>query len=151
MTTKKKIFLILFTLVTIGLLAYKISEPDILVGEANNIIKITITYEPCTPNPQIISIENRKDIENINKLINAISDIRVVQYPRHFESIQTDSRFDIDVEYKNGRVEQISSTESGKRIYRKLDTRGSSGDPGFVSGSNENLWNYIKTLFSKKT
>ncbi|MEN6389097.1 MAG: DUF4830 domain-containing protein [Syntrophomonas sp.] len=143
-----KALLVLFVLAAIVVLAYKLCGADIIEGEVSDIKKMVVIYEPCLHDPLIINIEDKTDIRNMYKLIKTTCDRKTIRYPRHSESIQTDSRFQIDIEYNNGKVERISSSENPTCIYRKLDTRGSSGDPGFVFGSNEKLWDYIKALFS---
>ena len=90
-----------------------------------------------------IYVTNQSQIEHIYNLLEETVVTRVVEHPGHSGHPITASWFIITIEYQNGDVDEIHTAENPDFILRLLDTRGRIGDPGFVFGRNERLWEYI--------
>jgi len=143
--SKKTILICILLLIVISIIVvYQLTKVDFLTGEANNVKKVIITMEPDTK-PRTIIIDDEDKILKIYDLIKQTKNISVKKYPSHSESIQTDSRFQIEIIYDD-KSDLISSTENYQRIYRQLDSKGSSGDYGHISGENVYIWDYLRQL-----
>jgi len=77
----------------------------------------------------------------------ATMDAIEVLTPEHFESQQSSPMFTIDITYADGSTEIISATELGAGFFRFTDTFGSSGDPGFVIGRSDELFDILSAYF----
>lgn len=124
----------------------QVTKVKLLTDEKSSLVKATIIIDPTRKKPQTITVEDRKVLDKIYDLIGQSHDIEVNRYPNHSESMQFDSKYQIELLYKDGKVDLISSTENVKRIFRHLDTKGYSGDSGYISGTSEYLLDYISEI-----
>lgn len=138
-------FVIILAIVSI-IIIIKFAEVKILTGEKSSLVKATIIMEPTRKKPQAITVEDKEVLDKIYDLIQQSHDKKVNRYPNHSDSMQFDSKFEIELLYKDGKVDLISSTENVKRIFRHLNTKGSSGDSGYISGTSEYLWDFLNTI-----
>jgi len=89
-------------------------------------------------------ITERAEIEYVYSLLTAVKVVYFNKYPRHYESIQSDSEFLIRLEYSDGATDEFYGFILHEReIVRYLDTRGPHNDPGFIFGRNEEIWDFI--------
>ena len=92
-------------------------------------------------------IIERHEIEYVYSLLMKTQVVNVNQHPAHYQSIQSDLEFIIRLEYINGEMDEIGDfNRLHEEIFRFLDTKGSSGDLGFIVGSNEEIWKFIENL-----
>lgn len=124
----------------------QVAKVRLLTGEKSSLVKAIIIIDPTRKKPQTITVEDREVLDKIYDLIDQSHDIRVNRYPNHSESMQFDSKYQIELLYKDGKVDLLRSTENVKCIYRLLNTKGYSGDSGYISGTSEYLLDYISEI-----
>ena len=140
----KKVILMLVVLVVlisvIFTYFYKYAG-DMVTHNVENVENITISMYPYDTNRIII-----EDEDEINKIFNMLlqtSDIANNRYPSHAESVQHDPRFEIDIKYNDGKTDNLFASPRTNYIGLFLNTKGSSGDPGYRKGKNQMIWEYI--------
>lgn len=93
--------------------------------------------------PQTLSQESAERVYEILSTMEAIE----VLTPFHNESQRGDSMFRISIVYASGEIEDIFSTEIGTHFFRLTGTHGSHGDPGFIIGMSETLFEILTAYF----
>lgn len=141
----KLILCSLLVLIVIVIILLKLSEVKLLTGDRTKMVKATITLAP-SENPKIIIVEDKETLNKIYDLVYETYDIRVVRYPSHSQSIQSDSRFDLEILYSDGKVDLIHTPEVSNRIYRHFNSKNSTRERGFIAGRNDNLESYLNNL-----
>ena len=94
--------------------------------------------------------ERALSFEDAQMIHNALAtmDATEILTPTHIESQQADTKHRITIRYEDGSVETAYSIwGSIGTFYRYTGTYGSSGDPGFVFGINEALFEFLMTYF----
>ena len=66
--------------------------------------------------------------------------------PSHLESQQSDPMFTIFIDYEDGSEETVYSTETGLFFFRYTGTFSDDGDPGYVGGFSEELFDILDAL-----
>ncbi len=130
---KKKIILvvILVLLFFVGFLVYNLflNNNPMLSGDVKNVVRITVIKDMCgLPETKILSNTESE------LLLNALKAVRTttVKHPKHFESMQNDPKYAIEIAYIDGTVDKIYSTETRVKFFRFIDTKGPSGDSGYI-------------------
>jgi len=111
---------------------------------AENIEKVIIISD-CI-NSRTIYITEQFQIEYIHTLIEKTIITLVEKHPGHSNHPMWGSHFTLKLVYQDGDIDEFRTAENPELILRLLDTRGGSGDRGFVLGINERLWKYIYNL-----
>jgi len=101
--------------------------------------------------PKVVVIEEKEQISEIYDILKKTSGIRINKYPSHDESQQSDSHFDVEISYQNNKIDRIRTTESGIHIFRFLETKGNSNDPGYIIGMNEEIGKWVYSLLEKES
>ena len=114
----------------------------------DDIERIVILLDPnWGGNLRTFYLTEQSEIEYLYNLLNETTLTHVNEHPMHYESLQYDLAFRIRVEYVNGEVDEIGDFYGMPyEIYRYLDTRGSNNDPGFLVGTNERIWEFIRNI-----
>jgi len=141
---KKYILVIILLLLFIMIFISLFMKEDIISGNKDKIVKATIVLEPKGYAKRIV-VEDRKSLKELIELIEKTNDIYVNRSPNHSETIQTDSAFEVELQYQDGQVDILETTEGLKRIYRRLPTKRNK-ETGYVSGHNEKLIEYLKRI-----
>jgi len=111
-----------------------------------NIDRIVVLIDPYHGGTlRTIYITEQSKIEYVYELLKETKVARVNRWPDHLSSLQFDSKFEVRIEYQNGKVDEIRAVASDA-IFRMLDTKGNSNDRGHIRGSNEKLWEYVHNL-----
>ena len=126
------------------LVAMQLTKVKLLTSDKDSVVNILITINPLS-NSQLISIQDREEQNKIYELISQVQNVNVIRFPRHYESVQIDYNFYIKIIYKDGKYDYFKGL-SNHKIYRFLRTKGSSGDAGYISGTNKELWKYLYEL-----
>ena len=95
-----------------------------------------------------VSITEQSEMDTVYSILKETTNLHTNKHPRHFESIQFDSKWMIRLEYRNGMVDEFYATERGGGIFRFLDTKGS-GERGYIMGKNDKIWDFIAELERK--
>ncbi|MDR1565574.1 MAG: hypothetical protein LBS74_11520 [Oscillospiraceae bacterium] len=107
-----------------------VNRPMYLVtGKVDDVSKITRVKDACDSSKKTtidLSLSAAKDV--FKELRRART--TAVKHPRHFESMQSGSKYIIIVHYNNSESERIETTENPWSWYRFINTEGSSGDLG---------------------
>jgi hypothetical protein len=85
------------------------------------------------------------DAEEVFRILSTM-DAEEVLTPYHYESQQSDPMFKIFIDYDDGSVETIDSTETGRYFFRYTGTEGEHGDPGYIGGFSEELFDILDRL-----
>ena len=94
----------------------------------------------------IIYITKQHEIEHIYNLLQETTVTYIDKHPGHTGHPMRGSWFTIKLEYQNGDIDEFHTAENPEFVLRLLDTVGGIGDPGFIAGVNERLWEYIFDL-----
>ena len=89
---------------------------------------------------------NDDDARLVFEILSTMRGTEVLK-PFHYESQQSDPKITINIAFSDGGSETILTTETGVYFYRFTDTRGDHGDPGYVYGVSEDLYEFLKGLF----
>ena len=146
-TMKKKTSIIIFAAVFLigGILLYlHINRIKILSESSSQIQEIRVEFfdeETGT----IAQRSTISDSDAINDFANIIAKgkRKVRKHPSHNDSIQCDFFAEIEIQYFNGDIDQLFLTKYA--LYRMLETKGGSGDPGYVSLENEDIYEFFET------
>ena len=141
---KKKIILLLVIAIVVvsALFAYFYKYGGSLVSQnVKNVESITIATYPYDKNK--IVVKNEDEINKIFNMLMQTSDITNNRYPSHFESVQHDPEFIMDIKYIDGKTDHLFASAHTFYIGRFLNSKGSSGDSGYRSGRNQMIWEYI--------
>ena len=122
-------------------------QPRFITQKEDDLKNIVIIFNPDYPGlERIVHINDYLEIKQVYKILKETTKINVNKHPRHAESIQWNSKFNVCFEYNNGEKDEFFATEKYGGILRFLNTKGSSGDSGYIIGINEKLWEYISHL-----
>ena len=114
-----------------------------MADNISNISEIIITfYKDSEPFSHTFS--ERERIEEIAKNIQCTKITRIERFPNHTNSMQNDSHYYIEIVYRNGKTDEIKFSENKRIIFRFLNTKGPSGDRGYVKGENDTLYEFIR-------
>lgn len=121
------------------------SEP-LVTGKPAEVGNLTIDFIDTLNNYQVTSVDIDNP-ENIATIFSALNQgrARVNHRPDHTQSIQLDSDAIIRITYLDGHTDEVNVTKS--LAYRFLDTKGGSGDPGFVSTGNDRIYGVLLSCF----
>jgi len=112
-------------------------------GNENDIEKITFILN-STQEQRTKEVIDRQSIMQVFNIIQKTYDITTNRHPSHNDSMQADSKLDIVILYKSGNTEVIHTCEIPTRFYRFLDTKGGSGDLGYIIGTNDSIWGFVE-------
>lgn len=113
-------------------------ERAIVTGDVQDIVKITVTkYTGGNGNDHHFT--DRGDIEQIANNLKQTKILRVERFPDHVESLQNDTPYLVCVMYNDGTKDEIRFSENKEIVFRMLNTKGKSGDRGWVKGENKSL------------
>jgi len=130
---KKKVILVISIaalLICAGFLVNKfLLYNSLLSGDIKNVVKTTLIKD-------IVGSPETKILSNLEStsLLDILKDVRTKtnRYPEHLAGMQNDPKYTIEIAYADGTVDKIYSTENQVRFYRFIDTKGSSGDRGYI-------------------
>lgn len=145
MSFKIKLVLMIFIIASISILIFQITNPKLLTNDRKNIVKIEITLNPYL-NAYTFTVESQQSIERIYTVLKETYDMEINRYPGHSEGDHTDGKIYLKIFYRDGTNDFLKTGENQYFIYRSLETRGSSGDNGYIGGSNDELWNYLNKI-----
>jgi len=114
---------------------------DFVTQPVENIERIIVMLD--WGNQRTIYITEQSQIKHIYYLLQETTVTRVDKYPGHTNHPMRGSWFTIKLEYQNGNIDEFYTAEVHGIVLRLLETKGAIGDPGFVLGTNESLWEYI--------
>ena len=135
------ICLVVLVVIAVAVADYFIPE-KFITGSADQIKKITITYHWDYKKIEGVKVlEHRHEIEKFCDLINNTENAKNVRFPEHNQMQTSEPKFVIDVEYLNGKTEQVLGTEGLTGFYRYLTTKKEGN--GYVRGTNKDLAEYI--------
>ena len=142
---KKMIFIILIIGVIIMVSNFMfLGKPKFFTQGIDNLERVVVIVEPYHKGAnKIVYITVRSEMEDLYYIIKNTNELNINKRPKHIDSIQCDSKFAVCFEYSNGEKDEFYATEREGGIYRLLSTKGNSGDPGYILGSNEKLWTFI--------
>lgn len=146
---KKNYFIVLGLIVVavITVLAFILNNNSMLSGNTKDVVKITVSsnYDSLVV-PKTLSSEENKIVLDILKSINTTT----VKHPNHLQGISSDSPFTFEVEYINGTIDIIYTTEMQVKYFRFLDSKGPDGDRGYIiSNKMDDLLQFLKNKFNK--
>ena len=143
----KKFFLliVIIALAATGGMFYWLNQPKFMTGKRENVTKMIITYGIGEEGETYV-ITEKNEMKEIWDILAKTKDLEINKYPQHAESVQWDPQFRIIIEYSNGAQQMYASTEVYGRVFRFLKSKGGTGDPGYMVGDNEELWQYISAL-----
>ncbi|MCL2588582.1 MAG: hypothetical protein FWD84_04140, partial [Oscillospiraceae bacterium] len=75
-------------------------------------------------------------------------DATEVLTPFHYERQSSNAVFTMKIIFADGGTETIHTTEMGHAFFRFTDTRGDHGDPGYVIGISEELFEILSAYFA---
>ncbi len=61
----------------------------------------------------------------------------------NYESIPLFNFEEIDIKYNDGKTDNLFASPRTNYIGRFLNSKGSSGDPGYRIGKNQMIWDYV--------
>lgn len=67
---------------------------------------------------------------------------RIKKHPSHWESLQCDFYAGVEVQFFDGETDYLWLTKFA--LYRMLETKGGSGDYGFVAAESEDIYNFLE-------
>jgi len=114
---------------------------DFVTQTVENIERIAVMLD--SGDQKTIHLTEQPQIEHIYSLLEETTVIGIEEHPGHSTHPMWGSHFIILLEYQDGGVDEFHTAENPELILRLLDTRGGSGDRGFIIGINEILWEYI--------
>ena len=117
---------------------------DFVTQPVDNLDRIVVILD--WDERRTIYITEQPYIEYLYNLIRETTVISIEKHPGHSTHPMWGSQFEIKIEYQSGDIDEIFTAENPELVLRLLDTRGGSGDRGFVLGINEKLWEYIFNL-----
>lgn len=132
--------IVIIVLVFVGLHLF---YPPLLTQDSSQVRLILIRIEPDRKTQEVFKISDKRTINHIYQLVEQTHIKGVNRHPFHTDSVQCDSRFSIEILYSDGKSDLIQSWETPTKIYKKLNSRGTSGDYGHILGDNPNLWRYV--------
>lgn len=111
----------------------KNSNIKLLTQPINNIKKMTIQFKGINKD---LDNSDKIDSKIINDFYEKVNNTKV----RKIKEINSDPQYQIVFLYKDGKLDNIKSTETGVFIYNLND------DGSCFGGKNEELLNYLKNL-----
>ncbi len=138
MRTKILILIIPILLLATFVKFYNQESGNILTGKMRNIESVNIIFDES--NLSSINVDDTVLIQKIYDLI-AATNTELHKNPSERDYQSSSPTFTIIVNYRNRKKDIITSTETGKFIYRILDNKGS-----WVGGHNEELEKFINLL-----
>jgi hypothetical protein len=128
-------------------LFFWLGKPAFVTQKADTLDKVYVLFEPDYPDKEtVVHITDPLEIQRVYELLQGTKKNRANKYPSHDRSMQADAKFAVCFEYQNGEKDIFRATEQSGFIFRFLDTKGNNGDPGYITGENERLWEYVSTL-----
>ena len=141
---KKKIIILLAVVIVVfsALFTYLYKYAGSMVSQnVKNVDSIVIATYPYDTNK--IIVEDKNEISKIFNILLQTTDIINDRHPSHLESMQHDPKFIIDIKYNNGKTDNLFASPRTNYIGRFLNSKGSSGDPGYRIGKNQMIWDYV--------
>ena len=141
---KKKIIILLAVVIVVvsALFTYFYKYAGSLVSQdVKNVECIIIAMYPYDTNKTIV--EDKNEINKIFNILLQTTDITNDRHPSHLESMQHDPKFIIDIKYNDGKIDNLFASPHTNYIGRFLNSKGSSGDPGYRIGKNQMIWDYV--------
>jgi len=92
----------------------------------------------------MLSPEDAKRVFELLRTMNATE----VLTPFHNERQSSSAMFTMEITYADGGTETIYTTEMGTWFFRFTDTLGDHGDPGYVVGISEELFEILSAYFA---
>jgi len=145
-----KIIKLFFIVIILGVICINIftwfNNPKFITHESNQLIKIIVIFESYLSNKNrtIYTIERSVIIQTYNILNNTI-DLYINKHPKHIDSIQWDPDIIIFFEYFDGNNDKFYLNKNGL-IVKFLNTSGNSNDPGYIIGSNNQIWEHLSNV-----
>jgi hypothetical protein len=147
-TKSIKILIICVSIIVIISVLWLWLRVPFITQSVDNVYRIVVVYNPYSlSNKKTIYITEQSEIEYMYSLLNETTGIRTNRRPEGC-GMQHDPRFILRLEYHNGEIDIFSPTEANNFIFRFLDTRGSHGARGFITGINEKLLEYVDNLIN---
>ena len=102
---------------------------------------------------EIVWVQKMLDAETSFQVFEMLAHMPATQvpHPTHIESMQADTQFRIEIHYTQGGIDTIYEMWGTGTFFRFTDTVGSSNDPGFVMGGNQDLILLLEQQFSGQT
>ncbi len=141
---KKKIIILLAVVIVVisALFTYFYNYAGSLVSQdVKNVDSIVISMHPYDTNK--IIVEDKKEINKIFNILLQTTDITNDRHPSHLESMQHDPKFIIDIKYNDGKIDNLFASPRTNHIGRFLNSKGRSEDPGYRTGKNQMIWDYV--------
>ena len=139
---KKTIIWVICIVLVLAGIWWLFSERSILTGNVQDIVKITVT-KYSGGNVYDYNFTDKDDIEQVAGNLQQTKILLVERFPGHTESIQNDTPYQVCVIYSNGTKDEISFSENKEIVFRMLNTKGNSGDRGWVKGENKSLFAFF--------
>ena len=151
MKKKRTILLALFLGAIAILMSTWLRVPEFVTQKSANLERVIIFLYPTNifidlnniRDTITVPIIERAEMERLHNLVKITKRDTLNRWPRHAESVQWDPKFLILFEYRDGKTDKVFATERAGNICSLLKTKGGSGDPGYISGNNEAIWEYI--------
>jgi hypothetical protein len=147
---RKGVFIIVGLIVIVGVVAFIYltnSNNSMLSGNTKEVDKITVSSNfDSLSEPKTLSDEEMKTVLDLLKTLRTTT----VKHPKHLESMENDPAYTIKVEYENGNIDEIYSTEIKIKYFRFLDSKGPDGDKGYIiSNKSDELLQFLNEKFNK--
>lgn len=123
-----------------------LNKQKFITQTKDNLANVTFILEPYhLGQNKVVRVTTRSEMEQVYEILNRTIKLHAYKYPRHSESIQWDSDIAVHFEYRNGKKDEFLINKNGS-IVRFLTTSGDSNDPGYIIGSNEELFEFISSV-----
>lgn len=123
------IFLLAVSVVIAGMTFVKHSE-QLVSGEPGDIRKISIGPH---------EYYDKEQIGKIHAMLRKI-ETKPVWFPVHEQEQNSDPLYSIDITYQSGRTEHLTTTETGKYVFKWLPTKN-----GYVGGFSEEIYQIYRS------
>ena len=122
--------------------SYENTSYALVTGKKDELQQVIIIEDPNYQGKNAKTVIS--DMQTMNALYDAVASVDTIanEYPNHIESLQFDSDYDVVFIFPDTEETVIIHFETA---YRQLETRGSSGDPGYVRGDASKILEVIKT------
>ncbi len=128
-------------------MVYGFSERFFVTGSFDSVTSVTVSWGSDGLNT--VTVTDPQEIDRFFEALTHTSKLRFNPYPQHEQGLHADPVYSLAITYHNGDMESITTQEGGKRIYRRLNTKGDHGDSGYISAYNEELFEWAKAIVTK--
>jgi hypothetical protein len=139
--------LLLVPVLTTMLILFR--DDNMLTGEKRDVVWAAITIYMRSNPGKTFEFTDEIQLSRFYNLVCKTKQVWEHPHPDHANSMQADSKFQLEIRYNNGKCDIFYTSEAYGTLYRFLDTFGPAGDQGFIMGRNPELWDYVLSFNQK--